>query len=211
MTTLNELIEEIDAVLEKFQADNFEDEIVADALIKLISEYKSVGESESEWERFCLFDEKKYTRNLVGNGRNNRFGLMILAWGPGQQSPIHDHDGSHCIMKVLKGTLIETLYTAKKEDSFYFESDSSFSAAESDQNEVYEKSRDIILETGQTAYIHDRIGWHRVGNESDSLPAISLHLYSPPIEKFKTFSELDGKVRAQSGSCSYHSINGLLQ
>jgi len=25
---------------------------------------------------------------------------LILVWTPGKESPIHDHAGSHCIMKV---------------------------------------------------------------------------------------------------------------
>ena len=50
---------------------------------------------------------------------------LILVWTPGKGSPIHDHANAHCVMKVcgispargsadsvkvLKGTLRETLY-----------------------------------------------------------------------------------------------------
>ena len=35
----------------------------------------------------------QYTRNLVGY--NNSFTLLMLCWDRGQESPIHDHAGSH--------------------------------------------------------------------------------------------------------------------
>lgn len=35
---------------------------------------------------------------------------LILVWTPGRESPVHDHAGSHCVMKVLQGSLKETQY-----------------------------------------------------------------------------------------------------
>lgn len=35
---------------------------------------------------------------------------LILVWTPGKESPIHDHAGSHCVMKVLQGSLKEIRY-----------------------------------------------------------------------------------------------------
>jgi len=34
----------------------------------------------------------------------------VLVWSPGKGSPVHDHADAHCLMKVLKGTLKETVY-----------------------------------------------------------------------------------------------------
>ncbi|KAH0563536.1 Cysteine dioxygenase [Trichoglossum hirsutum] len=65
---------------------------------------------QSEWIRYAFADlSRSYTRNLVdrGNGKSN---LLILVWTPGKGSPIHDHADAHCLMKVLKGSLRETLY-----------------------------------------------------------------------------------------------------
>ncbi|KAJ0067890.1 hypothetical protein NL108_011667, partial [Boleophthalmus pectinirostris] len=50
-----------------------------------------------------------YTRNLVDEG-NGKFNLMILCWGEGHGSSIHDHTDSHCFMKLLQGQLKETLF-----------------------------------------------------------------------------------------------------
>ena len=37
------------------------------------------------------------------------------------------------------------------------------------------------LESGQTAYMSDELGLHRVENESHTEKLCSLHLYSPPF------------------------------
>jgi cysteine dioxygenase len=46
--------------------------------------------NESEWNKYFFASDKiPYTRNLVdkGNGKSN---LLILVWGPGKKSPIHE-------------------------------------------------------------------------------------------------------------------------
>lgn len=48
----------------------------------------------------------RYTRNLVDKG-NDRYNLMILCWGEGHGSAIHDHANAHCFMKMLQGSLEE--------------------------------------------------------------------------------------------------------
>lgn len=68
---------------------------------------------EGNWDSNGLFHRDKsrnYTRNLVDDGNGKYFNLMILCWNEGKSSPIHDHAGAHCIMKVLAGELTETQY-----------------------------------------------------------------------------------------------------
>lgn len=58
----------------------------------------------------------RYTRNLVDDG-NGKFNLLILCWGEGHGSPIHDHADSHCFMKILEGSLSEVRFTWPKSDA----------------------------------------------------------------------------------------------
>lgn len=202
---MDELLAKIEEIVNfKGGKTIFECRSVADELTELMSSFELKPEN---WTKFVHFDKFKYTRNLIANGKDSRFGLMILAWGPGQQSPIHNHNGSHCIMRILQGTLTEKLYT-RSLDEAAMESDVSFSETISpDESEFYEKTRETELKSGQTAYIHDKIGWHRVSNSSTEHSAVSLHLYAPPIERCKTYCDVEGKVRAQA-ACPYFSING---
>ncbi|NWV39200.1 CDO1 dioxygenase, partial [Grantiella picta] len=117
----------------------------------------------------------RYTRNLVDNG-NGKFNLMILCWGEGHGSSIHDHTDSHCFMKILQGNLKETLFEwpGKKGNG-----------------EMTKKSERVLREN-QCAYINDSIGLHRVENISHTETAVSLHLYSPPFNTCNTFDQRTG-------------------
>ncbi|KAJ1953137.1 hypothetical protein GGI12_006078, partial [Dipsacomyces acuminosporus] len=46
--------------------------------------------------------------------------------------------------------------------------------------------------TNSVAYMHDKIGLHRIGNPSTAAKAVSLHLYSPPYNMCKTFDQTTG-------------------
>lgn len=73
---------------------------------KLMAGYKS---DPKDWRKYAKFDRFRYTRNLVDAG-NGAFNIMILCWGPGHASAIHDHADSHCFMKLLSGSLEEVRY-----------------------------------------------------------------------------------------------------
>lgn len=77
---------------------------------ELQSLMKSYSSNETDWGTFALNDSSRsYVRNLINKG-NGKANILLLVWNPGRSSLIHDHSNSHCIMKVLKGSLKETLY-----------------------------------------------------------------------------------------------------
>ncbi|KIW16013.1 hypothetical protein PV08_06064 [Exophiala spinifera] len=155
-------------------------------LIRLMEEYDS---QEGDWCRYAFSDpSRNYTRNLVdeGNGKSN---LLLLVWNPCKASPIHDHADAHCVMKVLKGTLKETLYSVPPGQS---ESDSSSPGAATPPQIV----KETLYHENQVTYISDKIGVHKISNPSLTEVAISLHLYTPPHAAhygFNIFDEKTGK------------------
>nr|XP_020635704.1 cysteine dioxygenase type 1 [Pogona vitticeps] len=163
--TLGELIE----ILHRLFSD---DKVSVAEIQTLMESYESNPE---EWTRFAQFDQFRYTRNLVDKG-NGKFNLMILCWGEGHGSSIHDHTDSHCFMKILQGNLKETLFEwpGKKGAG------------------AMVKKSERVLRENQCAYINDSIGLHRVENPSHTETAVSLHLYSPPFEACHTFDQRTG-------------------
>ena len=81
-----------------------EDRINTEDLRDVLEGYKS---SPVDWQKYAHFDPHKYTRTLVDVG-NVKFNLLVLCWGPGMGSSIHDLTDSHCFEKVLEGLLLET-------------------------------------------------------------------------------------------------------
>lgn len=76
-------------------------------VVPRIDKYTHVHES--DLTQVIVTHVRRYTRNLVDAG-NGKFNLMILCWGEGHGSAIHDHADAHCFMKMLKGELCEVRY-----------------------------------------------------------------------------------------------------
>ncbi|KAJ2394464.1 hypothetical protein GGI23_004676 [Coemansia sp. RSA 2559] len=140
---------------------------------KLMQSYVSHS---TDWSQYAVYHEgTRYTRNLVDDG-NGRYNLLMIVWGEEQSSPIHDHAGSHCMMKLLAGELNEDLYawpTTATTGSLRLK-------------------RTAPLKTNSVAYMSDKLGLHRIANPSRGTKAVSLHLYSPPYDMCKVFNEETG-------------------
>jgi len=188
--TLTELIAELHRV---FESDHVNIEYVNHLLL-------SYNSNPSEWNKFAKFDRYKYTRNLVDAG-NGKFNLMIICWGEGHGSAIHDHADSHCFMKMLKGELAEIRYAWPSDSNNCTDINPLADISESidnngnieyAQNELKELSRSV-METNSVHYINDTLGLHRVENASHVDSAVSLHLYCPPYNSCSVFNQKTGK------------------
>ncbi len=122
---------------------------------------------------YVQFNEKNYRRNLVRGGE--WYHLLVLCWRSGQRSPIHNHAQSTCGLKVLRGIATETKFemtpcTLVK------------AVSSRDQHEG-------LVCASQDADIH------QVSNlQAEGQDLITLHVYSPPLLKMKTFSLTDRTV-----------------
>ncbi|KAK3101878.1 hypothetical protein FSP39_007003 [Pinctada imbricata] len=166
--TFGEMIKELHRVFSSNQAD-------IDEVKTILKKYES---SREDWEKFALSDPHKYTRNLVDEG-NGKFNLLILVWGEGQESSIHDHSDSHCFMKNLEGTIQETRFLWPQEEDQKMKQNGE--PGQFGQNDVF--------------YMSDQLGLHRVGNPSHTDRAVTLHLYSPPFDTCKTFDDDTSKAK----------------
>ena len=134
---------------------------------RMIKIFESLRFNPKEFQRYAHWTAGKYTRNLVGF--NNEFTLLMLCWDRGQESPIHDHCGSHCYMKLLEGELHEVRYDA------------------SDSSKLRLKGITQMTEES-VAFIDDSQGVHKMVNPSIERGAISLHIYIPPYKKCSIFN-----------------------
>ncbi|CAB3367400.1 Hypothetical predicted protein [Cloeon dipterum] len=83
-----------------------QDSVNVEEVRELMLAYRS---DPKEWKKYAKFDRCKYTRNLVDTG-NEKYNLIVLCWGEGHGSAIHDHADAHCFMKMLQGTLSEVRF-----------------------------------------------------------------------------------------------------
>lgn len=96
---LTDLIDELHRVFD-------EDRVNIEYVQYLMESYRS---DPAEWLKYAKFNKFRYTRNLVDAG-NGKFNLMVLCWGEGNGSSIHNHPESDCFMKILAGQLTEVRF-----------------------------------------------------------------------------------------------------
>jgi cysteine dioxygenase len=123
-----------------------------------------------QWQdvaKFVRFSERGYTRNLICGGE--WFHLLVLCWKNGQRSPIHDHHGSSCGVRVLRGVMTETL--------FDFAPNGLVRA---------QASKDYL--PGSVIGSRDS-DMHQVSNlQAGDADLVTLHCYSPPLLFMGTYS-----------------------
>jgi cysteine dioxygenase len=119
---------------------------------------------------FVRFSDRQYMRNLVRSGP--WYYALVLCWKNGQRSPIHNHTGSTCGVRVLRGTLTETL--------FEFAPNGAVKAT---------FSRDCTPGSILGSVDGDM---HQVSNlQAGDADLVTLHVYSPPLLFMETFSLID--------------------
>ena len=116
---------------------------------------------------YLVFRPDRYVRNLLHTGPT--YQALVLCWRNGQRSPIHNHRGSHCGVKVLRGAATETVFAHAANGLVYAV-----------------RSRD--LGTGQVCISADE-DIHQISNlQAGDADLVTLHVYSPPLLRMEMFS-----------------------
>ena len=122
--------------------------------------------SQLELEPYLGFKEGNYWRHRVC--RNDAVEMLIICWRPGQKTPIHDHNGSHGVVRVQQGLMQETIFSFDEE-----------------QGLTHESSRECGAGTLTGAAVPDI---HQLGNPDVSgCDLITVHVYAPPLGVLKTY------------------------
>ena len=125
----------------------------------------------SAFENCCSWSSKTYTRNCIA--QNEKFELILLCWEKGQKTPIHDHGGEECWVRIIQGEFKETIYNVDDAGKLH-------------------AGKSIITKTGDVTYMIDFMGCHRLENLSNKR-SMSLHLYAKPIRNCNIYDEDLGK------------------
>ena len=139
-------------------------------LAQLVAELAGLRVDCDELGEHVLFSDQQYARNLVRKGP--WYHLLVLCRKNGQRSPIHDHAGSTCGVRVLRGVLTET--------TFAFAPNGHVKAI---------GSRDIA--EGQVCGTQDD-DLHQISNlQAGEADLVTLHVYTPPLVWMGTYSMYD--------------------
>lgn len=113
-------------------------------------------------ERFAQPHPQYYQQYLLYADPRDRLSVVSFVWGPGQKTPVHDHQ-TWGLVGILRGRERETVYETQ--------ADGSLRATETAQ-----------LHPGQTTAVSPAIGdIHEVANDLDDEVTISIHVYGRNI------------------------------
>ena len=116
---------------------------------------------------YMVFSPERYVRNLLRAGPS--YQALVLCWRNGQRSPIHNHRGSNCGVKVLRGVATETLF------------------ARAANGLVYPIGSHELSPGHTCASADDDI--HQMSNlQAGAADLVTLHVYSPPLLRMEMFS-----------------------
>ena len=119
---------------------------------------------------YIHFSDERYSRNLLAYGP--QFYALVLCWKPGQASPIHDHKGASCGVRVIAGVATETSY-CWQDDRLVENSVTTMNAGE-----VCGSFDDDI---------------HEIRNNGDH-NLVTLHIYSPYLDNINLYDLESGEI-----------------
>jgi cysteine dioxygenase len=136
--------------------------------------FQDTGVTAEDVANYLVFSPERYVRNLLHAGAT--YQALVLCWRNGQRSPIHNHRGSHCGVKVLRGVATETVFDRAPNGLIYAV-----------------RSRD--LPPGCVCASSDE-DIHQLSNlQAGGADLVTLHIYSPPLLRMDVFSLESPTVR----------------
>ena len=158
MDTVNQLVEWL---------QSFEQRI---SLVELKSRLDDDSISGDLLADYVHFSDERYSRNLLAYGP--QFYALVLCWKPGQASPIHDHKGASCGVRVIAGVATETSYCWQG-------------------NQLVENSVTTMNAGEVCGSFDDDI--HEIRNNGDH-NLVTLHIYSPYLDNINLYDLESGEV-----------------
>ena len=141
-------------------------------------------------ERFRAPRPDTYARRLLHRDPDCRYTAIVMTWGVGQGTPVHDHGGLWCVEGVIDGEIAVTQYdvTAQEGDRYRIEPRGTLHAG--------------IGDAGRLIPPTDH---HIIGNARPDAPSLTLHVYGGDLCQCQVFMPLtDGFYQSQVRSLTFH-------
>jgi cysteine dioxygenase len=105
------------------------------------------------------FSSEPYTRIVLS--RDESVEVVLICFSAGQTSSVHDHRGSNCVIRVLSGKILETLFVKAEHETLAY-------------------ALHHYLEPGDVSGL-DGEQIHQLSN-MDNSGSVLLNFYSPPFQ-----------------------------
>ncbi|QDZ18782.1 hypothetical protein A3770_02p13000 [Chloropicon primus] len=124
-------------------------------------------------EEFVQPSSRGYGRRALHVNKDGLFGIIIMAWAPGQSTAIHDHDDMWCVECVYDGRVRIDAYDTEaygREDLYNL-----VPAAQS------------FGDVGESGQLIPPKDVHKISNDDPAKMAVTIHVYGGHMEKCSCF------------------------
>ena len=131
-----------------------------------------------------------YARRLLHRDPLGRYTAIVMTWGPGQGTPVHDHGGLWCVEGVIEGQIAVTQYDVTAEGA----------------NEFALAARDtMIAGMGTAGRLIPPTDYHVIANALPDTPSMTLHVYGGDLCECQVFMPTtNGRYASQLRTLSFH-------
>jgi predicted metal-dependent enzyme (double-stranded beta helix superfamily) len=141
-------------------------------------------------ERFRQTKPGSYSRRLLYSDPELGFSAVIMTWGPGQRTALHDHAGIWCVEGVVEGEMEVRRYELleEREDGFY----------------RFAERGGAHAAAGSAGALIPPFDHHVLGNATSDRVALTLHVYGGEMNHCSIFEPAGGDLyRRHEKSLSY--------
>jgi predicted metal-dependent enzyme (double-stranded beta helix superfamily) len=140
--------------------------------------------------RYFVARDDCYARRLLHRDPGGRYTAVVMTWGPGQHTAVHDHGGLWCVEGVVDGAMEVTSYRLSPHE------DGSVSAV---------PTTTLRAGIGDAGRLIPPTDHHVLGNALDDRASVTLHVYGGDLDRCQVFvPRADGRFEAQMRALTYH-------
>jgi 3-mercaptopropionate dioxygenase len=133
--------------------------------------------------------ETTYARRLLHRDPAGQYTMVVMTWGPGQKTSLHDHAGIWCVECVVDGNMEVAQYDLMSEENGAFR---------------FEQRNHVVAGRGSAGCLIPPFEYHTLGNAA-ATPSITLHVYGGEMDHCHVFEPTaDGSYRRVRKDLAYH-------
>ena len=143
---------------------------IAERIKEVLEEFAAGGRLLPE--RFRAAEPDHYCRRLLHRDPELGFTAVVMTWGPGQQTALHDHAGIWCVEAVVEGEMEVTRFE--------------LAASEGDLCRFVERGH-VLAGVGSAGALIPPFEYHVLANAQPDRVALTLHVYGGEMDHCSVF------------------------
>lgn len=123
-------------------------------------------------DEICRPAENSYARRLIHHNPTLDYSALVMVWGPGQGTPVHDHNGLWCVECVVKGKIDITPYGMVERSGSLFR---------------FDQQETVLAGVGSAGCLIPPFDYHTISNALEDECSVTIHVYGGEMTECAIF------------------------